>query len=288
MLATMNKFLLLGRFGDSIIVLPAFKYIFDQTGVRPIVVTSTRFGSIYEGCSYVDAIQIQDQTGTDYAKAQKYCKEKGIEARVLRWWMADGGDWSDIPLQAGDPTLVFGKNKWAVNFQMWPNYQTSIWDRTGVPIDLMNKLPLIFDQRNREREQALIARVLKKNKKNLPVLLYNFNGHSSPFAAMPECQHVISKWRDKFFIVDIGDMVAERIYDMVGLFEVSKLLVSIDTSSLHLSAAVPNLKKIFYTKGDGWGSSMPSSVGLYANFPYPKAVKKLNSLNAFISSAYNT
>lgn len=286
----MNKFLLMGRMGDTIIVLPAFKYIFDKTGVRPIVVTSSRFGSIYEGCSYVDAIQVQDPTGTDYAKAQKYCKEKGIDARVLRWWMADGGDWSDIPLQAGDPTLVFGKNKWAVNFQMWPNYQTSLWDRTGVPIDLMNKLPLIFDQRNPEREQALIARVLKKNKKNLPVLLYNFNGHSSPFAAMPECQNVVSKWRDKFFIVDIGNMVAERIYDLIGLFEVSKLLVSIDTATLHLSAAVPNMKKIFFTNGYGWSSSVPNPVGKILDIKYEKAALpvRLKQLHNFIGSALNT
>ena len=54
MLDEMKAFVILGRFGDIVAVLPAFRHIHETTGKKPRVVTSQQFGDIFDGVSYVD------------------------------------------------------------------------------------------------------------------------------------------------------------------------------------------------------------------------------------------
>jgi hypothetical protein len=285
----MKHFIIMGRYGDIIIALPALKHIYDTTGQKPVVITSTRFGDIFDGVSYVDAIQLQDLNGDNYLKAQDYCKEKGYKAKVLRWWMiGNAEDLNDIPLSDSDNTVIFKGKKFNINFTRWPNYQTSLWDRTGVPIELMKSLPLVFDKRNKERETALVNFINKKNKKRLPVCLYNFCGHSSPFAAVPEFMNELYKWKNKFHMVDLGELKCEKIYDLLGLFDASKLLVTIDTATMHLSKS-SKIKTIAFANdsNNGWGQSMKHD-GIIAYIKYMSASSNIKRFNTFVESAFNT
>jgi hypothetical protein len=88
-----------------------------------------------------------------------------------------------------------------------------------------------------------------------PLLLVNFSGHSSPFAWVPEVMRAVNQFQQQFNIVDIGRLKAQRIYDLLGLFDAAAGLITIDTATLHLAAgsAVPY---IAYTRAD-WSSSVP-------------------------------
>jgi hypothetical protein len=195
-------------------------------------------------------------------------------------------DEKDIPLGDGDSSVVYKGKTYSINFQRWPSYQTSIWDRTGVPVELMKTLLPVFDVRDGKREASLIKAVQKNNKKNKPILLYNFSGHSSPFAAMPEIMNELSKWVDKFHMVDLADWKCERIYDLIGLFDVSKVIVTIDTSTLHLASA-SKIKTIAFVNGSYWSGSIPRG-NVITEIKYDKAVKQIQKFNLFLGSALNT
>jgi len=276
----MKKFCIAGRYGDILIAMPALRHIYETTGEKPKVLTSSKFGNVFDGVSYVDCEVVQNDLGEENGDLLN--RAVAGDYKILRWWMCGSAD-KDLPM--GDSEVTFRGKSWALNFSIWPNYHTSIWARTGVPIELMKHLPLVFDKRDSEREQRLVNSVQKKNKKNLPVLLYNFSGHSSPFAAAPEVMEEIHRWSGKFHLVDISSFKCERIYDLLGLFDVSKILITIDTSTLHLSSA-SKVKTIAYLN-HGWASSVPSGNVIF-KIRYKNAIKCLPSLSAFISSAINT
>jgi hypothetical protein len=283
-----KAFTLLGRYGDSIIALPAFRHIADSDGVKPLVITSSKFAGIYDGVGYVETAVIPDDTGENYKLAAQYALENKLNPRVLRFWMDPRKEVPETPMNPLDSSVSFRGKTYHVNFTKWKSYQHAIFDRTGVPLDLMNRLPLVFDSRNRSREKRLVAETLRANKKDLPVLLYAMQGHTSSLAARPEVEQEIFKWKEKYFLVDLSKIVAEKPYDLLGLFDAAKLLVTIDTMHLHLAAASP-VRFIAYlhdANGD-WGMSAPSK-NCMTSIRYRKARALLGKLNNFISSNYNT
>jgi hypothetical protein len=113
-------------------------------------------------------------------------------------------------------------------------------------------------------------------------------GHTSSLAARPEVEQELSKWAEKYFLVDLSKITAEKPYDLLGLFDAARLLVTIDTMHLHLVAA-SKLKFIAYlhdANGD-WGMSAPSKNCL-TTIRYRRAAGQLTKLSTYISSNYNT
>jgi hypothetical protein len=255
-------------------------------GEKPTVITSSRFGDVFDGVSYVNPVIIDDPTGEDYKAAHRYAKEHGLHPRYLRWWMTtELDDAQDIPLSNGDNSVIYRGKEWRLNFNRWPNYQTSVWDRTGVPTDMLGKLPLIFDRRNREREAKLVKEVQKGNKRKLPLLLHNLHGHSSPFPARPEVINELAHNED-YFVVDLADYKCHRIYDLLGLFDAATVLVTIDTATLHLAAASA-VKVISYVNDKPWSASIPPRNSI-CRIKYSTATKLLPKLNLYLNSALNT
>ena len=282
----MKTFCIAGRYGDILIALPAFKYLSDRSGQKVRVITSSKFGDIFDGVSYVEPVVLPNELGEEDDVMKKFIRE-GHPAKILRFWQAGDKpeeDWKDLP--AGNDSLCFRGKNWILNFEKWPNYQTALFSRTGVPIELMKTLPLVFDRRDSARESELVKTATKKNKKKLPLLLHNFSGHSSPFAPMPEVMNQLDKWRDKFFFIDLANYRCERIYDLLGLMDAAKLLVTIDTSTLHLASASSAVKQICFLN-QGWSSSVPRG-NVLCTIRYKNAVKNLDKLNNFISSTLNT
>jgi len=94
--------------------------------------------------------------------------------------------------------------------------------------------PLVFDCRDAAREAALVKSVATGGR---PLILTAFTGRTSPFKQKDD---LLCELKDKFpnqAIVDISAIQAERVYDLLGLFDSATMLISADTMHLHLSRA---------------------------------------------------
>ena len=250
-------FIQLGRFGDLIQLFPAFKAVKDRTGQVPLVITSTEYVSVFDGISYATPIPSNFEWWGGIPMAKRLADSQFGGGIVLQWWLDEHAKGPfEYPDSIGNPggiILQCHGREWGVNIELWPDYGTSMWDRAGFTRAEMKSFPLVFDRRNYERELVLFNNVRGKGK--LPMLLVNFTGISSPFAAVPEAMGVINRYRNRFHIVDLAQIRAERIFDLLGLFDRAVGLVTVDTSTLHLANGSP-VPYFAYTCG-GWSTSVP-------------------------------
>lgn len=110
------------------------------------------------------------------------------------------------------------------------------WMRAGMG-DAWGTLPLEFDRRDRVREAALVASLLDADD-GRPVLLTNFMAQSAPYAPGPLIAAWLAhRWGETFQIVDLSEVRAERLYDLLGVYERADVLLTVDTATLHLAYA---------------------------------------------------
>lgn len=243
--ARQRTFVQLGRFGDIILLLPALKYIFDTTGHRPRLICSTEYASVLEGVSYVEPVPLNVHWWTGMPEARAFGERTFGEACVLQCYAAN----------------------WGINLDQWPNFMTSMHDRTGVPLSLFNKLPLVFDRRSPEREAAAVNRITKK-----PFVLLNCLGFSSPFPYKPHILTALFSLRDKVNIVDMSQVKLHRIFDLLGLMDAAAGTITIDTATLHLAHGSKRPYVAFTI--DGWSSSFPRG-NCALNVKYSQALQRL-------------
>lgn len=275
-------FCILGRYGDIIQLLPAFKAIHDRTGQPPIVVSSTDYSSVYDGVSYVKPFPINGNWYMQIPFARDLARQHFGSCVVLPWWHETDRRDEICREQESDCITVLqshGRN-WGVDMHKNPNYGTSMWWRAGFTPEEMMTLPLVFDKRSEDRERRLVEPFQKFNK---PLLLYNFAGQSSPFAAVPEVMRVISQFNHKFKMVDLGSLMAYRIYDLLGLMDAAAGMITIDTATLHMAPAskVPYFAYIV----DGWSQSVPKgNVKGRAFYSEATRPEKLQELHNYLNS----
>jgi len=130
--------------------------------------------------------------------------------------------------------------------------------------------PLIFDKRDKKREQKLIDRYIDRKRKNV---LVGTKSISSPFQKANE---LIARIRGlDCNVVDLDNVKAERIYDLIGLYDAGDLVVTVDTVHLHLARAcyTPLIALIH----DGWlGSVLPPQC--IASQTYPKMLSAMQTV----------
>lgn len=247
-------FCVLGRYGDIIQLLPAFKAVHDRIGMKPIVVSSTDYTSVYDGVSYVSVFPINGSWYGQVPFARDLARQHFGSCIVPQWWHETDRHEEICREQAQDHITVLQSHgfNWGVDMNKNPDYGTSMWWRCGFSREEMLNLPLIFDRRKLDREEALAAPYLRSKK---PLLLYNFVGNSSPFAPVPEIMQIVAPFGDRFKFVDLGRIMAHRIYDLLGLYDRAAGLITTDTATLHLAPAskVP----YFAYKVNGWSASVP-------------------------------
>lgn len=204
----------LRRNGDIICILPILHKV-SQEIKRPVrLVVAKEYVDLLDGVSY---------------------------AQAVRW----DGDWED-PMAAA--RHFSAQNAQAYGFRSGINYDPRdghfaevCWRKLGYVFD--NNAPLIFDRRSPEREQALIERVFKTEK---PKILINMIGYSSPLL-QEDIDFVTTRIYKDFGpfceIIDMKDLRAERLYDLIGLMDRANVLVTADTATLWLAHAsmVPNV-----------------------------------------------
>jgi hypothetical protein len=219
-----------GRLGDIVSLLPCVRHIALKEGGECAVIVSEEFASVLEGCSYCESV-IVPWHFTDIIPAIKLARER--YERVLC-------------AKVNEKCVGINSRCQSFNAEAWKN------------IGLLNewfRLPLVFDQRSPERE----AELLRKHTSGRPFALYNVTGKSSP---VPNGESWIARNKERIAPgvdwIDLGKIRAHRIYDLLGLMDEAQVMVTGDTSTLHLAAGsqVPCINLI-QCKPTRWHGSTP-------------------------------
>lgn len=226
-------YVMLGRYGDICNMLPMLKAEADA-GRRPTLVVAQAFADILDGVSYVDRI-VWDG---DYDRLPD----------ALRWLRKDKGIPAPIVCQYHRNPLDKGR--------LTRSYQSECWRLAGKLDDFAKRGPLVFDQRDPVRETALISRLRMAGAlPTKPLVLVGLESHSSPLAnANAILLAIVHRFGDTHEVVNLSNVKAERIYDLIALFDSAALLIAADTVFLHLARAskVPLVAIL----NDGWRGSV--------------------------------
>lgn len=205
----------LGRYGDVINTLPL---VLDdhRSGNTATMIVSQPYIDLLDGISYCDS-RIWPK---HYSTPQEAAK-----------WALGTGQFNRIYV-----CQCYGTKHDIV----CSNFCEESWRLVGKH-ELWGTVPLVFDRRNQEREDDLLVRVGNRGK---PMVLVSTNGLSSPFANRAELMSVLEPLRDRYDFIDLAGFKAERFYDLLALYERAFCLITIDTGTLHLAQATPNLPVI--------------------------------------------
>lgn len=254
--------------------------IHRRTGIKPKVIVSNDYWNVFEGVSYAEPVMIRAHWYGGMPVARAMAEELG-GGIVPQFWH------DHAPLEpelSGAFVLQSHGKDWGVNLEAAPDYGTSMWRRAGFSREEMMNLPLVFDRRNPQREQQLVAQIQGMNKLRKPLLLYNFTGISSPFGYTPEVMNVLRPLNQRYYLVDLGRLKAHRIYDLLGLLDAAELLVTTDTATLHLAPA-SKTRYVAYTV-DGWSQSVPKGNCVW-QCKYSQAKERLNEFQAVLSPIHD-
>lgn len=270
-------FCVLGRYGDLILLLPAFLEIYRRTGLKPIVIVSQEYASVLEGVSYVQPDVVKENWYNGIPKARAIAQRKYGEVLVPQWWndSETAGDIVKDMREGGVRVLQSHGHQWGVDINANPDFGSSMWHRAGFTRKEMLELPLVFDQRSPQREEQLVKMHVQTGRK---LVLYNFTGVSSPFGYVVETSRILSDFRNNFQFLDLGAIHATRIYDLLGLYDRACGLVTIDTATAHLAAA-SKVPTVWFTV-PGWTSSVPrGNVALHIPYDqFPRRAAEIRSV----------
>jgi len=252
-----KTFIQLGRAGDVILLMPALRWLYLNDGVKPRLITSAEFGPILDGVSYVEPIVLN-----------------------VHWWygMKEAKEYAHKYF-GGATVIQCHADKWVVNLNEYPTFMESTHSRTGVPWEYFKTLPMVFDRRSPEREQAHLPITNGK-----PFIAVNMSGFSSPFPHANEMWNILNSFRNRVQIIDLSTLKVPRIYDLLGLFDRAIGTIHIDTATLHLAHGSPS-PYIAFTRG-GWATATPrGNCALQMNYAdFHKRNKEIiNTIESWIT-----
>jgi len=227
----------LRRAGDIIALLPILKHISAKNRAPVELVVHSDFLPLLDGVSYI---------------------------KPVPW----SGSWEE-PLHAAAThkavnAQVFGKGVPRPKAGM--NFVNTAWEMLGFTWDRYT--PLDLDRRDYQREERLAAQVFKTGK---PKLLVKLQGFSSPFK---DAGFVLTSLNQQFGetaeVVNLDEVKAERLYDLIGLMDRADCMVSIDTATLHLCRA-SKCPVVAFVNGGVFGSS-PSVGNVVRRVPYSQVL----------------
>lgn len=237
---------MLGRAGDILNALPLMKRDFGATGERPLLMVQESFASLLEGVNYVETFpwcgRFEDVAGA-YREAERIASLRGAQV-VCPQIYGEG-------LACAESCSSFMRESWA--------------QVPGAPA--WGTLPLVFDNRDHDREAAVKAQLLARSG-GKPYVLLALNGTSSPFAPAHELTRFLRhELGGEFDFIDVSAFMAPRFFDLLGVFAGAHALVTIDAGPLHLAHATPDLPVIaFITREPSlWHGSpwRPAHVGRF-------------------------
>jgi hypothetical protein len=144
------------------------------------------------------------------------------------------------------------------NKRVTESYQKENWRLAG-SLSEFGKHPLVFDQRDAARDAA-ISRLPGTD--GMRHILLATGSVSSPFKQAGELKQALLNAFPNCVLYDLSGVHAERIYDLVALYDKALCMVSVDTVHLHLARAarVPVVSII----NDGFFGSIPPPASVAA------------------------
>lgn len=240
----------LRRSGDIVALLPILKHIGSVRNSPVELVVHSEFLPLLDGVSYIKPLEWTGSWEEPLAAASKF---KAVNAQVF-------GKLVPRP----KPGMNFVNTAWEMLGFTWDRY-----------------LPLDFDRRDYAREERLAAQVFKTDK---PKLLVKLHGFSSP---LPDRDFVMSSLNAQFGesaeVVNLDEVGAERLYDLIGLLDRADCMISSDTVTLHLCRA-SKCPVVALVNGGVFGSS-PSVGNVIRRVPYPKIREEWGKITKSIEMA---
>jgi hypothetical protein len=235
----------LGRFGDIINVLPLAYSLSKKVG-RVNWVVGKDHASILEGASYVQPMIWEGGQDTLPLAIQHY---RGSNPIVTQAWLNPDRE------------------------QQTDSFMLEQWRHAGM-LDQFGSLPLIFDQQNLPRANMLRDRVLSRRNYDRPLILACVDGISGPFKPGPKLLAMLRGLDAD--VIDMRDVRADRVYDLLPLLNAADCLVTIDTMFLHLARAA--ICPVVALLNDGWiGTSVPPPQTVAA-WRYSVAIPNLDTV----------
>jgi GT2 family glycosyltransferase len=203
-------YICLGKSGDILSVLPILQHEFKETGQKPFLMVAKEYAPLLDGVSFVQPV-IFDGHFSDLRPAIKQAKNQFSEVIVPQIYG------KDFPIE-----------------KKTPSFQLEQWHRAGC-LEHFGDWPLTFDLRDKAREAALL---IKHHEYGKPFILLADYSESSPFPHKEELAKLLKEnFGQTHQIIRLSEVRAERLYDVLGLYDNAVALVTIETAHLHLSAA---------------------------------------------------
>jgi len=270
-----SNFVLGGKTGDICQMLGAFHEIHRLTGLKPNVVTSSEFSSIYDGTSYVNPMSVPGHWYTELTKMKVIAGARFGDAVGLQVWHdTNSPEFQSARFPGGMVLQSHGMN-FAVDMSKDPHYGASMMRRAGFSWEEALKLRPVFDRRNASRETELLNLCWPKALRHKPMLLMTFDGQSSPWGHLPEVHQIISPMFRHFHVVDLGKLHCHRVFDMLVLMENAVGLIAIDTLALHMVAAT-DLPYVAFTQ-NGWTGTVPKA-NCVLEIKYSQSIQRMHEI----------
>ncbi len=270
-------------------MLGAFYEIHRITGLKPCVVSSAEFASIYQGVSYVEAVGVPGHWYTELVKMKALAGARfGGAVGLQVWHDTTSPEFAPARFPGGIVLQSHGLN-FGVDMSKDPHYGASMMRRAGFSWDEALKLRPVFDRRNPVREAELLAKCWPVPLRKKPMLLMTFEGQSSPWGHLPELWPLVSPFYRHFHVVDLGKLHAFRVYDMMALMEKAAGAIVIDTLALHMLAATDTPYVAF--SQNGWTGSVPKG-NCVLEIKYEQSIQRMREivpvLEQWVANTKNT
>ena len=219
-------YLQLGRNGDLLNLLPLL-WKDAQAGPRPKLMLAAEYAPLLEGVSYVQPVLYP---GPHYELAKAFALAQSLAAPGQ----------PVLSLQVNGPADQVKTHTYqpADTAHVASSFQKEPWRLAGRLAEWDLGYPLLFDRRNPEREAKLLPNLKQ------PILVAT-GAHTSPFPYRDLLLHLLRTQFRNRPVVELPQ--AERLYDLLGLYERAWCLVAVDSAPLHLARACPDLPVIALT-----------------------------------------
>lgn len=235
----MKCFIALSKFGDIIQALPIIEREYKKSHKKPDVITSEKYSSVFHGLTYVRKVIIYGGKWSDLHGAIKFAKSMYNDVEIL---------------QCHGENFPFKQTK--------PSFQHEVYDRVGLLDQWQSSKPR-FDRRDASREKSLLASLGIGSDK---FILVGDQSESSPFKQIEELKVMLNtKFGEAYKIILLSRVRAEKIYDLIGLYDQAAALVTTECVHTHLAWAsnVP----MFVLSADGWrGSAFRRNFAFYLKY----------------------
>jgi len=165
-------------------------------------------------------------------------------------------------------------------------YNETAWLSCGLTSEQFHdtiNFPLVLDRRDKEREEFLVRRHVKGGK---PLLVLSVAcGRSSPFGAHWIFTNAIrNKWGKVFEIINLCDVRAPRIFDILALLDRARLVIASDSFPLHLLTACQT-PFIALVNDSPWCSTTTRRPSLL-RLPYAQVIGNMRQVHSAVASVF--